>query len=424
VSGSNEEARALRVMIDELRAEEPPELRWDQIERSLMLEVARRERARIGRSGTVMESAFGRVFAFAAAAAMLALGVSSMTRGSALPRPELQTSRVVDAERAPLSGQPAGERDLLSLREGDVIEAGESPVRFGHEGALSWTLEPGSRVRVRAMGQGGVGHTVALERGSIRAEVTPRDPSEGLIEAFAVEVEHTRVAVHGTAFSVRREGDRAIVDVEHGAVAVGPRGNAGITTGHLLIGPRRASFSLDGARSARLLPSLGESPRPTPLAALEPRPAIAPAHAAPVDRPELPASPAEPRPHASSHLAALDAAPKREAAPPPEPVAAPTPPEPPPPAVAAQPPLPPLTVSAVQGQLDQCFNRVYSGGSSSVKVSLSADIHLVLEPDGRVQVVRFSPPLEPAFQNCAVSFIGRSFAEGGKTVKIPISFHR
>ena len=87
MSGSNEEARALRVMIDELRAEEPPALRWDAIERSLMLEVARRERARIGRSGAVMESTFGRVFAFAAAAAMLALGVSSMTQRSALPAP-------------------------------------------------------------------------------------------------------------------------------------------------------------------------------------------------------------------------------------------------------------------------------------------------------------------------------------------------
>jgi len=410
VSGSNAEARAMRAMVDELRAEAPPELRWDEIERKLMLEVSRRERGRIGRSGNVIDAPFARLFAFAAAAAVLALGVSSMTGSRGAPR-AASVSRVVDVARAPLS--TAGEHDLLSLRDGDVVEASSAPVRFGHEGVLTWTLEPGGRVQVRAMGAAGVGHVVALERGSIRAEVTPRDPSEGLIEAFAVEVDQTRVAVHGTAFSVRREGDRVLVDVEHGAVAVGPRGNAGITTGHLLIGPRRAAFSLDGARSARLLDRASTTPVAGPIAALDPapRPAApeAPAPVLPTAAPDLRSAP-------PSHVAAI------------EPPANPAVPEivalPEPPPVVAPPALPPLTVGAVQGQLNQCFNRVYSGGSTSVKVSLSADISLVLEPDGQVKAVRFDPPLEPAFQQCAVAFFGRSFAEGGKTVKIPISFHK
>ena len=89
--------------------------------------------------------------------------------------------------------------------------------------------------------------------------MTPRDPSEGLVEAFAVEVGGTRVAVHGTAFSVKREGDRVLVDVVHGTVAVGPVGHVGATTGHLLVGPSRASFSLDGGRTARLLIARGRS---------------------------------------------------------------------------------------------------------------------------------------------------------------------
>ena len=160
-------------------------------------------------------------------------------------------------------------RDLSALRVGDVVEAGDAPVplrprRAGDVGdgarlrgarALHrsrWGRPPCPRPSP-AKGASGVGYTVALERGAIRAEVTPRDPSEGLVEAFAVEVGGTRVAVHGTAFSVKIEGDRAIVDVEHGAVAVGPVGHVGATTGHLLVGPSRASFSLDGGRTARLL---------------------------------------------------------------------------------------------------------------------------------------------------------------------------
>ena len=89
--------------------------------------------------------------------------------------------------------------------EGDIIEAAGAPVRFGHEGALSWTLEPGSRVQVRAMGKAGVGHVVALERGSLRAEVTPRDASEGMVEAFArhVNLRPSMIAVVGDITSRR-----------------------------------------------------------------------------------------------------------------------------------------------------------------------------------------------------------------------------
>src|SRR5262249_7983131 len=145
-----------------------------------------------------------------------------------------------------------------------------APVSFRRDGAVAWTLAPRGRVVVRSLGVSGVGHTVELERGSIRAEVTPRDPAEGLIEAFAVEVENTRGAVHGTAFSVTREGDSVIVDVEHGSVAVGPKGHVGVTTGHLLVGPKRAAFSLDGGRTARLLPRPAEEPPEHAALAVEP----------------------------------------------------------------------------------------------------------------------------------------------------------
>src|SRR5205085_6851243 len=91
--------------------------------------------------------------------------------------------------------------------------------------------------------------TIELAYGSVHADVVPR--AEG--EAFAVEIEHTRVAVHGTSFTVSREGDRVVVEVAHGSVAVGPTGHPGSTQGWLLVGPDQASFSLDGARDAEWL---------------------------------------------------------------------------------------------------------------------------------------------------------------------------
>ena len=80
------------------------------------------------------------------------------------------------------------------------------------------------------------------------------------------------MAVHGTAFSVTIDGDHLVVDVEHGAVAVGPVGYVGATTGHLLVGPSRASFALDGGRTARLIERSddGVASDPKPRAPSEP----------------------------------------------------------------------------------------------------------------------------------------------------------
>ena len=107
---------------------------------------------------------------------------------------------------------------------------------------MRWTLAPASRIT------GAIRGRFARRRArrsrssgaSIHAEVVPRAASEGLVEAFAVEVERTRVAVHGTAFSVSRteSGHRRRRRARHGRRR--PRGHVGATTGHLLVGPSRA----------------------------------------------------------------------------------------------------------------------------------------------------------------------------------------
>ena len=119
------------------------------------------------------------------------------------------------------------------------------------------------------------GHTLELERGSVQAEVVPRAPAEGLVEAFAVEVGQTRVAVHGTSFTVTRLADGVLVDVEHGAVAIGPTSHHGDTTGHLLVGPSRAIFSTRGGSVARFVPRTSEPAAPV-LAMEAPTPEGAP----------------------------------------------------------------------------------------------------------------------------------------------------
>lgn len=411
MSETHDDIRALRVMVEELRAEPPPELPWDTIEQRLLAQITRESATRRARAEG---SPIARVLGFAAAAAVIALGIGGAVGGAELPRVAAAHARHVEATRVALAPGEAGargDRDLRALEVGDVVEAGAAPITFAREGLVAWTLAPGSALRVRSMGaaRSGVGHTVALERGSIRAEVTPRDAAEGLVEAFAVEAMGTRVAVHGTAFSVTLVDGRAVVDVEHGAVAIGPIGHVGTTTGHLLVGPTRASFSLDGARSARLLPRA--APAPAPIAAALPDPARGPAPgeaAAPPERePDAPPAPATQAVPVSARAPAI-------APPVPEPSVA---------ALPAPAAPPPLTVATVRAHLQQCFRTAYEPGSSSVQISVSSTLRLALNPDGSVRSARFEPPLKPEMVACAGSIMGGRFADAGAAVDVPVTYH-
>jgi hypothetical protein len=457
VSETHDEIRALRVMVDELRSELPPPLPWGAIEERLLSRISEPAPGTRG-SGHVTSpppgcrpqapgSVLARVLGFAAAAAVLALGVSAMTTSVELPSAAAPPRHPIEVAAVALAPgvwggsphrEPAGSstfvrnarersatHDLSALRAGDVVTAGDAPVSFGQAGLVEWTLSPGSALRVRFTGRDerdpqtpGVGYTVVLERGSLRAEVTPRDPSEGLVEAFAVEVEGTRIAVHGTAFSVQVEASSVVVDVEHGAVAVGPVGHVGATTGHLLVGPSRASFSLDGGRSARWLeipaapvaPAIAsetradgaatrEAPPPGSLANLEAGPSALVA-------PTLQLSPAA-------------RAPVTMGGDPPNPLAQPVRAT----VVRGPAPEPPrLTLAGVRARLDRCFKQAFEGDLSPVRVSVSSTLHIDVNPDGSVRSARFDPPLKPELVQCAGSAIAGRFADDTGRVDIPVSF--
>ncbi len=407
--------RALRVMIEELRAEATPELPWAEVERKLMLEVAKRDAESKAREAAAPRSAFLQTFAFAAAAALIALGVSTAGDGAA-PAKEarIEPVAVSIAQIQAAPGEP-GAHDLAKVNAGDVIVTGEAKVTFRREGVVAFTLAPSSRITVRSAGDSrGVGTMVELEQGAIHAEVTPRAASEGLVEAFAVEVARTRVAVHGTAFWVGRTESGLLVDVEHGTVAVGPAGNVGVTTGHILVGPARASFSLDGGRSARFLP---RDPAPR-LVAVKPQDAVAvapiPTALTAVDPQE--ATPAAPGVHAAlpAHVGVAQV---------PAPLAAQGAQEAPVslvvPAAAAA-----LSEAVIASRLRRCFEQAYAADSSSaVPMSVVSTLQLSLQADGSVKSAIFNPPLKPELMSCAGGAISGRFAEGNRKIDLPVSFH-
>ncbi len=429
MSGAKQYERAREHMDRLLRAEEPPEPRWDAIERELFARIDRpSSERRVGRAAPPQRSPLGRALAFAAAAAAIAFAV--LAAGRSAP-PVVATStppRARDLADVPRAAGAADDLDFRALRPGDSVETATHAISFVDVGSVRWTLLPDSRAVVRAVGAAGVGHVIALERGSVRADVVTRAPEEGLVEAFAVEVDGTRVAVHGTLFTVTRLENRVEVDVEHGTVAVGPAAYRGATTAHLLVGPSRGTFSLDGGREARLLQR--PAPQDSAPAAAPPEPARPPASPRPTAG-VRPPSGAAAAPVAVAHVEE-PAAPAFSAVAEP---AAPVVDEPPPPS-ATEPSLavaepvpdpqatshpPALTSASVQSLLSSCFARESAGGSSWVRRSIVSTLRISVHPDGSVAAVRFDPPLRPALQACAAGLYQGRFAEGPRQLAIPLT---
>ncbi|WP_437586563.1 FecR domain-containing protein [Sorangium sp. So ce1000] len=421
MSGAKRYDRAREHMDQLLRAEQPPEPRWETIERELFARIERA--APVHRAAPPQRSPLGRALGFAAAAAAIAFAI--LAAGRSAP-PVVATStppRARDLAEVPAAAGgdlASGDRDFRALRPGDSVQTEGHAVSFVDVGSVRWTLLPDSRAVVRAVGAAGVGHVISLERGSVRADVVTRAPEEGLVEAFAVEVGGTRVAVHGTLFTVTRLEGRVEVDVEHGTVAVGPAAYRGATTAHLLVGPSRGTFSLDGGREARLLDRPAPQDGASAVASPQPAPAPAPPPPAVAARPQ--GEPAA----APAVVARAEEPAASEAAEPPA-LLSPRTTEPAPavaesvPAAQEASPSPALTPASVQSLLSSCFARETSGGSSSVRRSIVSTLHVSVHPDGSVAAVRFDPPLRPALQACAEGLYRGRFAGGPRQLDIPLT---
>jgi hypothetical protein len=234
----------------------------------------------------------------------------------------------------------------------------------------------------------------------VSAEVVPRHDSDELVESFVIEAGTTRVAVHGTVFSVSREGDELTVDVTRGSVTVGPAGYRGATSGHLLIGPARASFSLREARLARIHPRSSKASTPsTQRSADEALPARVSADDQAADD-QTAAHEAKPSaPVAKRDDAASDDAARSEPDPGQEPVIT----------------TAPLTNSSAHAIVASCLAASAARGEgTSARLLISSRVTAVPDSGGKVMAVRFSPPLRPDLQErCGGALFGREVGGGG-----------
>jgi len=260
------------------------------------------------------------------------------------------------------------------------------------------------------------GITFALARGSIQVSVTQH--SEG--EIFAVEVEGTRIAAHGTAFTVTREADRVIVDVTEGSVAVGPVGHRGSTHGWLVVAPDRAAFSLDGGREAIWLGPAASHAQAVVERSTEPpvatasdvlarrakRAASAPLSSARVDAAGAPTK-VESMASAghASKITAWGEGSALETRDPNEQEVS--------------------EAATIVRQLETCYEKQVS--AFGVRFSVESSLQLTVLPSGAIREGVFTPPLSPTLMSCADKAIVAAHFPRGETarqVRIPVQLSR
>jgi hypothetical protein len=385
-------ALALRALTREAADMSMPDIDWDRVERRLMAAVDQPAPLRLAVAPPSVEHRTetprrpGSAWAIALAAAAV---VALVATPRSTPSPV--------ASEANRAGQETQGVDSIPR---EAAESGADPLSYHRTGVVSFTLAPHSRVEMLTSDPGSM--TVTLVQGSIHAEVTPRTKGE----VFAVEVDHTRIAAHGTSFTVSRQGNQAMVEIDHGSVAVGPVGHPGSTQGWLLVGPDRALFSLDGAREARWL---GPPPPPPAKFVAAEAPAASPVPATGSAPPSRMAT-SEPNP-----------APKPVAvvAPPPASGSSDEKHEAPEAALPAEPQGDP-TAAILKG-LEACYERQVS--SLGVQFTIESSLSLTVLPNGTVREGVFSPPLSPTLMSCAreaISAARFSHGESVRQVRVPI----
>lgn len=352
---------ALERVVLELRAEPAPELDWERVEARLMREPKPEPRA--ARAQFVSRLRLPAIALVGAAAALFIF----FTRPPAPAPTPVATHRVLaKLASGPLNG------DQLAL--GTRITAAAQNVVIEHHGRAQWTLEPHSTAFVSNAGEF---LTVQLESGALLAAVVPNTKAE----TFAVEAGGTRVAVHGTAFRVERRADRVIVQVSEGTVAVEPA-QTHSDPSFLLRRDSRGNFALDGRTGS-----------------VEGNASVVVRKAGPESHREIGALPARqppagrvlrsPAPVASAPPTAASAEPANEPVLPAEPL-------------PLQPSISNIEsgVSSAMDLLTGCFRKkAHSAGN---RVSATTGMTLSVSEAGTVQSVTFSPPLEPAVEDCAV----------------------
>ncbi len=332
MSDPNGELEALEQAIHEAKDEPAPDFDWDRMEARLLsrIEAARAEDERPSRRYRAFGALAAAAVVVLASAALLRSNEPRETARAPEPAPTAATARVFGPDVKSVDG--------TALHVGDRVVAGAQPVVVAHPGTATWTLDPHAEAVVAAEGRF---LTIRLETGTVAAKVVPSSNRE----TFAVEVDHARVAVHGTAFRVKRDADQLDVLVKEGVVAVGPAAARGETEGWLLSPGDHGHFAFDG-RSGEVTRAVSV----TPLEVVGRKPPTA-------------------------HLPDMPARPEIE-----------------------------KKLDSIEGIAAQCFSQ--HTAQDEVRVTAQTRIIAEVAPNGQLRGVSFEPPLAPAVTQCARSATG------------------
>jgi ferric-dicitrate binding protein FerR (iron transport regulator) len=378
----------------ELGADAADRVDWDAVDAKLFARID--EERRVERARFAPQRRRGLTLAAVGLAAAVAI-VALLAGRTREPFGALETAAIESAgsvvaiegtdpvliDEKPVAGGAA-------LRLGDVLETGGARVSVERPGRVALTLEPGTKTVVTHV-QGAL--ILALERGAVEAQVVPVAAGE----AFAVDVEGSRVAVHGTHLRVAREGHRVVVDLNEGVVTVGDAPRAGSLLGPLVNAPAHVEFmATDPAGSLQVThdpaavrsPEETQSPAVTARSVTSERPASSPSHA--------PAPPGEARAEGRSPAAPFA-----------KPAAVSLSPEPSPEEIISN------AVRACMAERPRADN---------VTVVVSTTLRLDLADDGTVRFARFDPPVAPDVNACSAQAIYRERFGRGGAIAIPIDF--
>ncbi len=424
---NNETIRAVRLMTEQLREQQPPELDWVRVEQGLREKIATepaRKQHRWFGPATV------RVASIAVAAAAIALVLT--TSGSGFRSPSMQTDEpgsITDVSKLEtITGRRGRIVHLLhEMPSGSVVETDDEPLSFALPGLAYWTLAPHSRVIVS---QVDMPQQLVLLRGAVRAAVKPNAGGDDILETFSVIAGKTRVAVHGTVFTVALDADQVTVTVRRGAVTVGPAEHQAMTSGYLQVAPSRVAYSLDGARGEPLVLAPPKK-RPKGYAWRRPSPQEHGSAKASKTEPE-PSSGGPAVPSTTAVASTGSVVPSGTVAPgEPAPSSTDQSPnsEPPPTTPSAKPSTAapePLSPAQARGMILGCLKAGTSanGGSTQVQVRGYSNVTVHLGAQGRVASLQFDPPLRPdLLERCGSVLFGQRISAASNAVKFSVAYN-
>lgn len=386
-------SRKLSALIAEAKNEREPnavaDLDWDAIEARVMKSVAEP----VVTKPTELSSR-RRALRYGTVALTLAATVIIWARRDAAQKAEQHHETVATSQRQEASSLTSGALRVDDaaiaaghvIREGDALSIASGRAVLERPHAVSWLMETvdseAARARVSAAGRPLV---LDLEHGAIEAQVVP--VSSG--EAFAVDVisktNIVRVAVHGTHLRVARAGDRVIVDLTEGVIAIGIAPASGVTTGITVRAPAHVELDPNDLGSIKVVHSGVRAP----IQLGDHVVVVAPP---PVDEPATP----------TTIAAAPTAAPKA------------------PPNVEAPKPVL-LGREAIVAAVRDCAAGHATSGE--VRVTVTSELALTVGPEGTPAMLKFNPPLPPDVQTCAADKIYKvMLANETGTISVPIQF--